>query len=125
MLIEVKVPQLSGIGRRGDPAAWHKKPGEAVKRDEILVDIETDKVVLEVPAPAAGVLAEVVQGRRRRWRGQEVIAQIDTEAKAAAAPAPAASAGAGRGARAGAAAEPPVAAGTAAAPASRCRRRAS
>ena len=60
--------------------SWKKKAGEAVARDEILIEIETDKVVLEVPAPAAGVLAEDHQGRRRhRASPSEVIAQIDTE----------------------------------------------
>jgi 2-oxoglutarate dehydrogenase E2 component (dihydrolipoamide succinyltransferase) len=58
MSIEVKVPQLAGI-RRMPRIAWHKKPGDSVGRDENLVDLETDKVVLEVPAPSAGVIKEL------------------------------------------------------------------
>ena len=60
MLIEVKVPQLSESVAEATLLAWHKKEGEAVKRDENLVDIETDKVVLELPAPADGVLVKIV-----------------------------------------------------------------
>ena len=61
MAIEVKVPQLSESVAEATLLHWHKKAGEAVARDENLIDIETDKVVLEVPAPAAGVLAEIVK----------------------------------------------------------------
>ena len=57
MLIEVKVPQLSESVSEATLLAWHKKQGEAVKRDENLIDIETDKVVLELPAPAVGYLS--------------------------------------------------------------------
>ena len=59
MTIEVRVPQLPESVADATLVAWHKKPGDAVNRDENLVDLETDKVVLEVPAPAAGVLREL------------------------------------------------------------------
>ena len=62
MLVEVKVPQLSESVSEATLLAWHKKEGEAVKRDENLIDIETDKVVLELPAPADGVLVKIVKG---------------------------------------------------------------
>jgi 2-oxoglutarate dehydrogenase E2 component (dihydrolipoamide succinyltransferase) len=92
MLVEVKVPQLSESVAEATLLAWHKKEGEAVKRDENLVDIETDKVVLELPAPADGVLTKVVKGDGGTVVSGEVIATLDTEAKvpagaAAAAPA--------------------------------------
>ena len=60
-IVEVKVPQLSESVAEATLLQWKKQPGEAVKADEILIEVETDKVVLEVPAPAAGVLAEIVQ----------------------------------------------------------------
>jgi 2-oxoglutarate dehydrogenase E2 component (dihydrolipoamide succinyltransferase) len=109
-IIEVQVPQLSESVAEGTLASWKKKVGEAVGRDEILIDIETDKVVLEVPAPAAGVLVEIIKGDGETVVSGELIAKIDTEAKAgaaapateapkaaapAAAPAPAAAAPAG------------------------------
>jgi len=84
MLIEVKVPQLSESVAEATLLAWHKKVGEAVKRDENLIDIETDKVVLELPAPADGVLAKIVKGDGGTVKAGEVIATIDTEGKAAA-----------------------------------------
>src|SRR5712675_216606 len=87
MLIEVKVPQLSESVAEATLLAWHKKVGEAVKRDENLIDIETDKVVLELPAPADGVLSKIVKGDGGTVKAGEVIATIDTDAKAAAAPA--------------------------------------
>jgi 2-oxoglutarate dehydrogenase E2 component (dihydrolipoamide succinyltransferase) len=92
MLVEVKVPQLSESVAEATLLSWHKKEGEAVKRDENLVDIETDKVVLELPAPADGVIAKVVKADGSTVVAGEVIATIDTEGKgvAAAAPAPAA-----------------------------------
>jgi 2-oxoglutarate dehydrogenase E2 component (dihydrolipoamide succinyltransferase) len=94
MLVEVKVPQLSESVAEATLLAWHKKEGEAVKRDENLIDIETDKVVLELPAPVDGVIVKIVKGDGGTVTSGEVIAQIDTEAKAAAtapaeAPAPA------------------------------------
>jgi len=61
MRIEVKVPQLPESVAEATLVNWHKKPGEAVKRDENLIDIETDKVVLELPAPGDGVLAEITR----------------------------------------------------------------
>ena len=90
-IIEVQVPQLSESVAEGTLASWKKKIGEAVARDEILIDIETDKVVLEVPSPGAGVLVEIVKGDGETVVSGELIARIDTEAKAGAA-APAAEA---------------------------------
>jgi 2-oxoglutarate dehydrogenase E2 component (dihydrolipoamide succinyltransferase) len=84
MLIEVKVPQLSESVSEATLLAWHKKQGEAVKRDENLIDIETDKVVLELPAPADGVLVSVKKGDKSTVVAGEVIATIDTEGKASA-----------------------------------------
>jgi 2-oxoglutarate dehydrogenase E2 component (dihydrolipoamide succinyltransferase) len=89
MLIEVKVPQLSESVSEATLLAWHKKQGEAVKRDENLIDIETDKVVLELPAPADGVLVSILKGDKGTVVAGEVIARIDTEGKATAAAAPA------------------------------------
>jgi 2-oxoglutarate dehydrogenase E2 component (dihydrolipoamide succinyltransferase) len=82
MLIEVKVPQLSESVAEATLLAWHKKQGEAVKRDENLIDIETDKVVLELPAPADGVLVSILKGDKGTVVAGEVIAKIDTEGKA-------------------------------------------
>ncbi|MFZ5509312.1 MAG: 2-oxoglutarate dehydrogenase complex dihydrolipoyllysine-residue succinyltransferase [Pseudomonadota bacterium] len=93
MLIEVKVPQLSESVAEATLVNWHKKEGEAVSRDENLIDIETDKVVLETPAPESGVLVKIIKGDGTTVTSGEIIAQIDTEAKAAAgAAAPAAKA---------------------------------
>jgi 2-oxoglutarate dehydrogenase E2 component (dihydrolipoamide succinyltransferase) len=86
-LIEVKVPQLSESVAEATLLQWKKRPGEAVEQDEILVEIETDKVVLEVPAPAAGVLAETLKKDGESCVADEVIARIDTEGKTAGAPA--------------------------------------
>ncbi|AOG23040.1 2-oxoglutarate dehydrogenase complex dihydrolipoyllysine-residue succinyltransferase [Acidovorax sp. RAC01] len=92
-IVEVKVPQLSESVAEATMLTWKKKAGEAVAVDEILIEIETDKVVLEVPAPAAGVLAEIVQGDGATVVAEQLIARIDTEGKAgAAATAPAAAA---------------------------------
>lgn len=85
-IIDVKVPQLSESVAEATLLQWKKKPGEAVAVDEILVEIETDKVVLEVPAPAAGVMAEHVKGDGSSCVSDEVIARIDTEGKASASP---------------------------------------
>jgi len=94
-IVEVKVPQLSESVAEATLLQWKKKPGDAVAIDEILIEIETDKVVLEVPAPAAGVIVAIVQGDGATVVADQVIAQIDTEAKAgAAAPAAAAPASA-------------------------------
>ncbi|HMH17493.1 MAG TPA: 2-oxoglutarate dehydrogenase complex dihydrolipoyllysine-residue succinyltransferase [Burkholderiales bacterium] len=84
MLIEIKVPQLSESVAEATLLAWHKKVGEAVKRDENLIDIETDKVVLELPAPADGVLTKIIKGDGTTVKAGEVIATIDSEGKAAA-----------------------------------------
>ena len=81
MLIEVKVPQLSESVAEATLLSWHKKAGEFVKRDENLVDIETDKVVLETPAPDSGVIVKIIKGDGGTVTSNEVIAQIDTEAK--------------------------------------------
>ncbi|HEY4956648.1 MAG TPA: 2-oxoglutarate dehydrogenase complex dihydrolipoyllysine-residue succinyltransferase [Caldimonas sp.] len=78
-LIEVKVPQLSESVAEATLLQWKKKPGQAVEIDEILVEIETDKVVLEVPAPAAGVLAQIIKNDGDTCISEEVIAKIDTE----------------------------------------------
>ncbi|WP_431104734.1 2-oxoglutarate dehydrogenase complex dihydrolipoyllysine-residue succinyltransferase [Roseateles noduli] len=99
-IVEVKVPQLSESVAEATLLQWKKKPGDAVAIDEILIEIETDKVVLEVPAPSAGVLAELVVGDGGTVTSDQVIAKIDSEGKAgaaapaAAAPAPAAAAAA-------------------------------
>jgi len=92
-IVEVKVPQLSESVAEATMLTWKKKAGEAVAVDEILIEIETDKVVLEVPAPSAGVLAEIVVGDGGTVVSDQLIAKIDTEGKAGAA-APAASAAA-------------------------------
>ena len=93
MRIEVKVPQLPESVAEATLVSWHKKPGDAVARDENLIDVETDKVVLELPAPGDGVLGEIVKADGSTVTSNEVIAVIDTEAKgAAAAPAAAAAA---------------------------------
>ncbi|MEL4179999.1 2-oxoglutarate dehydrogenase complex dihydrolipoyllysine-residue succinyltransferase [Roseateles sp. PN1] len=85
-IIEVKVPQLSESVSEGTLLTWKKKPGEAVAIDEILVEIETDKVVLEVPAPSAGVMAQIVKNDGESVASEEVIARIDTEGTAQASP---------------------------------------
>jgi 2-oxoglutarate dehydrogenase E2 component (dihydrolipoamide succinyltransferase) len=112
MIVEVKVPQLSESVAEATLVSWHKKAGELVKRDENLVDIETDKVVLETPAPVAGVLIKIVKPDGSSVASKEIIAQIDTEAAATvsgAAP-EAAVAAAGVTAAASAAASAPAAA---------------
>ena len=88
-IIEVKVPQLSESVAEATLLDWHKKEGERVSRDENLIDIETDKVVLELPAPADGVLVRIIKKAKESVGSGDVIAQIDTEGKAAAAAAPA------------------------------------
>jgi 2-oxoglutarate dehydrogenase E2 component (dihydrolipoamide succinyltransferase) len=89
MLIEVKVPVLPESIAEATLVNWHKKAGQPVSRDENLVDVETDKVVLELPAPGSGVLSEVRKPDGSTVTAQEVIAVIDTEGKAAATGAPA------------------------------------
>jgi 2-oxoglutarate dehydrogenase E2 component (dihydrolipoamide succinyltransferase) len=108
MRVEVKVPQLPESVAEATLVSWHKKLGDTVARDENLVDVETDKVVLELPAPQSGVLVEIRQGDGATVAGQQVIAVIDSDGKAGAsatAPAPAK----------GAATPPPAAAPAAAA----------
>src|SRR2546430_13260800 len=85
MLIEIKVPELSESVAEATLLAWHKKFGEAVRRDETLINTETDKVVLELPAPADGVLAKIIKGDGGTVKAGEVIATLDTEGKASAA----------------------------------------
>ena len=82
MLIEVKVPQLSESVAEATLQKWHKQAGEFVRRDENLVDIETDKVVLETPAPESGVIVKIVKGEGGTVVSNEVIAQIDTKGAA-------------------------------------------
>ena len=91
-IVEVKVPQLSESVAEATMLTWKKKVGDAVAVDEILIEIETDKVVLEVPAPSAGVLTELVAADGETVMAEQLIARIDTEGKAGvAAPASAAS----------------------------------
>lgn len=84
MIIDVKVPMLSESVSEGTLLEWKKKVGEAVARDEILIDIETDKVVLEVPSPQAGVLVEIVAQDGETVVADQVLARIDTAATVAA-----------------------------------------
>ena len=86
-ITDVLVPQLSESVSEATLLNWKKQPGEAIEADEILIEVETDKVVLEVPAPAGGVLKEIVKGDGSTVTSGEVLARIDTEGKAAAAPA--------------------------------------
>ncbi|HEX7637984.1 MAG TPA: biotin/lipoyl-containing protein, partial [Burkholderiaceae bacterium] len=86
-IIEVKVPQLSESVTEATLLQWKKKVGDAIAVDEILIEVETDKVVLEVPAPSAGVLTEIVQGDGATVAADQLIAKIDTEATAGATPA--------------------------------------
>ena len=85
-IVEVKVPQLSESVAEATMLQWKKKVGDSVAADEILIEIETDKVVLEVPAPAAGVLAEIVVADGGMVKSEQAIARIDTDGKVAAAP---------------------------------------
>jgi 2-oxoglutarate dehydrogenase E2 component (dihydrolipoamide succinyltransferase) len=86
MSIEVKVPVLPESVSDATIATWHKKPGDAVMRDENLVDLETDKVVLEVPAPADGVLKQVLKQSGDTVTSQELIAVVEAKTVAAATP---------------------------------------
>ena len=85
-IVEVKCPQLSESVAEATLLQWKKRPGERVEMDEILVEIETDKVVLEVPAPAAGVMAQLVKNDGEQCIAEEVIAKIDTEGTEAVSP---------------------------------------
>ena len=80
-IVEVKVPQLSESVAEATLLQWKKKVGDAIAIDEILIDVETDKVVLEVPAPSAGVLVELVAADGATVAAEQVIARIDTEGK--------------------------------------------
>ena len=93
-IVEVKVPQLSESVADATLLQWKKKVGDAIAVDEILIDVETDKVVLEVPAPQAGVLVEIVQANGATVTAEQLIARIDTTATASAVAAPAAPAAA-------------------------------
>jgi 2-oxoglutarate dehydrogenase E2 component (dihydrolipoamide succinyltransferase) len=104
MAIEIKAPAFPESVADGTVATWHKKPGEAVKRDELIVDIETDKVVMEVLAEADGVIGEIIKGEGETVLSGEVLGVLN-EGAAAAAPAPAAAAPAPAAAAAPAAAE--------------------
>src|SRR5436190_2063626 len=79
MTIEVKVPMLPESLADATVVTWHKKPGERVKRDDNLVDLETDKVVLEVPAPADGVMGEIVKQAGTVVKAGEILAHLDTD----------------------------------------------
>ena len=119
-IIEVHVPQLSESVAEATLLNWHKKVGEPVARDENLIDIETDKVVLELPAPSQGVVVEIVKADGSTVVSGEVIARIDTAATAsAAAPAsaPAAAPAAAAPSAPAAAAKPAAAAAAIAMPA--------
>jgi len=114
-ITDVVVPQLSESVSEATLLTWKKQKGAAVEADEILIEIETDKVVLEVPAPASGVLADIVQGDGSTVTSGQLIAKIDTAAKAAAAPAaaPAEAPKAEKAAEKAAAAPAPAASGSA------------
>ncbi|MDO8702365.1 MAG: biotin/lipoyl-containing protein, partial [Undibacterium sp.] len=85
-IIEVKVPQLSESVAEATLLVWHKKVGESVTRDENLVDVETDKVVMELPAPNDGVITQVLKGDGSTVVAGEVIALLDTDASAKVSP---------------------------------------
>lgn len=101
MAIEIKAPTFPESVADGTVATWHKKPGDAVKRDELIVDIETDKVVLEVLATADGVLGDIVKGEGDTVLSDEVLGSIVEGGAAAAAPAAAPAAAAPAAADAG------------------------
>jgi len=86
-IVEVKVPQLSESVAEATMLQWKKKAGDTVAADEILIEIETDKVVLEVPAPAAGVLSEILVADGGTVVAEQLIARIDTDGKMSASPA--------------------------------------
>jgi len=85
-IIEVKVPQLSESVSEATLLTWHKQAGATVAEGENLIDIETDKVVLELPASKSGVLTRIIKGDGEKVTSNELIAQIDTDAKAVAVP---------------------------------------
>jgi len=85
MATQIKAPQFPEAVADGTVATWHKQPGEAVSRDELLVDIETDKIVLEIVAPADGTLTEIIKGEGETIESQELIALFEEGAKGTAA----------------------------------------
>ena len=87
MSIEIKAPTFPESVADGTVATWHKQPGEAVSADELIVDIETDKVVLEVVAPADGVITEILKGEGETVLSEEILAKFEAGAAGAAAPA--------------------------------------
>ncbi|MCE7897497.1 MAG: biotin/lipoyl-binding protein, partial [Gammaproteobacteria bacterium PRO8] len=112
MTIEVKVPQLPESVTDATLIAWHKAPGDAVRRDESLVELETDKVVLEVPSPVNGVIKELRVANGTTVKAGELLAVLEEgEAKAAAAPAKPAAAAAAATARPAVPAQPAAATG--------------
>jgi 2-oxoglutarate dehydrogenase E2 component (dihydrolipoamide succinyltransferase) len=88
MTIDIKAPAFPESVADGEVAAWHKQPGEAVKRDELIVEIETDKVVMEVVAPVDGVLSDILKQEGETVLGEEVLARLDESAGGAAVSAP-------------------------------------
>ena len=96
-IVEVKVPQLSESVSEATLLTWHKQVGEAVSEGENLIDIETDKVVLELPASKSGVLIKIIKGDGEKVTSDELIAQIDTEAAAKITPSPLTGEGRGEG----------------------------
>lgn len=125
MTIEVKVPQLPESVTDATLIAWHKAPGDAVRRDESLVELETDKVVLEVPSPVNGVIKELRVANGTTVKAGELLAVLEEgEAKAAAAPAKPAAAAAAATARPAVPAQPAAATGRSAGKAGPAARRA-
>ena len=116
-ITNVVVPQLSESVSEATLLTWKKQPGQAVEADEILIEVETDKVVLEVPAPASGVLSEIVKANGSMVTSGEVLARIDTEGKAATAPAAAPAAAVAAPVATAAAPTPAAASGAIASPA--------
>ncbi|MDO8705665.1 MAG: 2-oxo acid dehydrogenase subunit E2, partial [Sulfuricaulis sp.] len=106
-IIEVRVPQLSESVSEATLLTWHKQAGEAVAEGENLIDVETDKVVLELPASKSGVLTRIIKGNGEKVASEEVIAQIDTAAQAQNTPSPLAGEGGGEGEKKPAPAVPP------------------
>ena len=84
-IVEVKVPQFSESVSEGTLLEWNKQVGEAVSQDETLIEIETDKVIMEVPCPADGVLVEIIVQGGENVESEQLLAKIDTAAKATAA----------------------------------------
>ena len=101
MSMEIKAPTFPESVADGTVATWHKQPGEAVSADELIVDIETDKVVLEVVAPADGVITEILKGEGETVLSEEILAKFEAGAAGASAPAAAAAAPAAEAAPAG------------------------